>query len=76
MISHASRRVAWGMHRCGRQPANCKRVAICKQMIKLRSVTTKLRLCIEQIAENVLDVGNVGANANLPAKFIVQIGSS
>ena len=51
-------------------------VAVGKQVIELRTVGGKARLCIEQLAEHALHRGDMFTDGDLPAQLFLQVRRS
>ena len=74
MIDLTGRRMARRPDRLGLEPADLEALAILEQMVELRAVMGKARPGIEDLAEHVLHLADMIADADPAAEMFLDIG--
>ncbi|MNJ05585.1 hypothetical protein D3C73_1669920 [compost metagenome] len=66
----------WRVQRPGVQVTNTEDFLVFEQHIELAAITGEARLCIEQVAEDFLYLGDLGANGGVAAELFLEIRRS
>mmetsp|Transcript_16969 Transcript_16969/g.20228 ORF Transcript_16969/g.20228 Transcript_16969/m.20228 type:complete len:200 (-) Transcript_16969:242-841(-) len=73
-IAYASWCVTWSVDYTGIQLTDLKGLAICKELVELRSILWEVWTKIENSCKHILNEANVFANGNLPSQLALDIG--
>jgi hypothetical protein len=72
-VGHVGRGVAWGVHDPRRDLAQPEGVAVPEQHVELAAVALELGAGVEDLAEYVLDRGDLGADRELAAELLLDV---
>ena len=73
-VRHAGGRVAGRVQRVRRHGADRVAVAVLEQAVELRAVALELGALVEDLAEGLLHDGDPGADADLAAELLLDVG--